>query len=51
LYHKTELIVEFLARDVTGSAQRYYGTLEGFWQAICLKTSGLLLQTFVIFRV
>ena len=25
-YHKTDLIVEFLDRGVTGSAQRYYGT-------------------------
>jgi len=24
-YHKTDLIVEFLDRGVTGSAQRYYG--------------------------
>jgi hypothetical protein len=44
-YHKTELTVEFLDRGVTGSAQRFYGTLEGFGQANCLKTSDLLLQT------
>jgi len=43
LCHKTDLIVEFLDRSITGSAQRYYGTLEGIRQAICLKTSGLLL--------
>jgi hypothetical protein len=30
LYHKTKLIVEFLDIGVTGTAQRYYGTFEGF---------------------
>jgi hypothetical protein len=50
-YHKTELIVEFLDRGVTGSTQPYYGTLEGFRQANCLKTSDFLLQSFVIFMV
>ena len=50
-YHETELLVEFLDRGVTGSAQRYYGTLNGFRQANCLKTSGLLLQSFVIFMI
>jgi hypothetical protein len=50
LSHKTEFIVEHPDRGVTGSAERYYGTLKGFRQAICLKTSGLLLQTFVIFH-
>jgi hypothetical protein len=48
--HKTELIVEFLNCGVTALAQRCYGTLEGFRQANCLKTSGLLLQNFVIFH-
>jgi hypothetical protein len=30
LYHETKLIGEFLDIGVTGTAQRYYCTFEGF---------------------